>query len=176
MNLTPWLLLGARVLLAGVFAFAGWAKLADRAGTRRAIADFGIPEALAVPMAWLLPLAEVLVAAALLPSATARWAAMAALALLLMFTAGMAGNLAAGHPADCHCFGRFSRAPVTWRTFARNLLLAGAAWAVIRGGFGAGPAPIEPLAPGDWLALPAVLAVLAWQAVRLRVTVAGKQG
>ena len=47
----------ARVLLAAVFAVAGMAKLADRAGTRRALADFGTPTRVVGPMALVLPLA-----------------------------------------------------------------------------------------------------------------------
>ena len=59
-------LLITRLLLALVFATAGVAKLADRAGSRRAIIDFGVPAFLAAPLGILLPLAELLVAAALL--------------------------------------------------------------------------------------------------------------
>jgi proton glutamate symport protein len=38
------IILAARLLLAGVFVVAGWAKLADAAGTRRSMADFGVPQ------------------------------------------------------------------------------------------------------------------------------------
>jgi uncharacterized membrane protein YphA (DoxX/SURF4 family) len=41
-------LLLARLLLASVFIVAGAAKLADREGSRRALADFGVPTPLAV--------------------------------------------------------------------------------------------------------------------------------
>ena len=34
----------ARLLLAGVFAVAGAAKLADPAGSRKTLVDFGVPE------------------------------------------------------------------------------------------------------------------------------------
>jgi uncharacterized membrane protein YphA (DoxX/SURF4 family) len=40
-------LLGLRLLLACVFLVAGVAKLADLAGSRRAVIDFGVPERLA---------------------------------------------------------------------------------------------------------------------------------
>jgi hypothetical protein len=65
------LLLVARVLLAGVFGIAGVAKLADRAGSRQALQDFGVPTVLASPLGILLPLAELAVAVALVPTATA---------------------------------------------------------------------------------------------------------
>ena len=71
------ILLIARLLLAGVFAVAGAAKLTDLAGTRRALAGFGIPDRLGGSLALALPLAELAIAVALLPRASARLAAMA---------------------------------------------------------------------------------------------------
>jgi hypothetical protein len=67
-------LLMARLFLALVFGVAGIAKAADKAGSRRAIIDFGVPERLAPLVAWCLPLVEILVALALaasLPTAVA---------------------------------------------------------------------------------------------------------
>ena len=65
------MLLVARVILALVFVVAGLAKLADRAGARQALRDFGVPAALATPLGSLLPLAELAVAVALLPTRSA---------------------------------------------------------------------------------------------------------
>jgi hypothetical protein len=62
-------LLVARLLLAGVIAVAGTAKLADRKGSRQAMIDFGLPSSLAGPLGLLLPVAELAVAAD--PTATA---------------------------------------------------------------------------------------------------------
>jgi methylamine dehydrogenase accessory protein MauD len=124
----------ARVLLAVVFVAAGVAKLADREGSRRAIADFGVPVALAAPLGILLPLAELAVAAALIPTATVLWGALGALALLLLFVAGIGANLARGRRPDCHCFGQLHSAPAGWSTLARNGVLAAvAAFLVWRG-------------------------------------------
>jgi uncharacterized membrane protein YphA (DoxX/SURF4 family) len=97
------ILLVARVLLALVFVVAGLAKLADRAGSRQALRDFGVPAALAPPLGSLLPLAEL--AVALLPTRSAWWGALGALVLLLLFIAGIGANLARGRTPDCHCFG-----------------------------------------------------------------------
>src|SRR3712207_7952948 len=96
----------ARVLLAGVFFVAGLSKLADRAGSRQAIIDFGLPALLATPLGILLPLAELAVAAALIPASTAWWGALGAVALLLLFIVGISINLARGRKPDCHCFGQ----------------------------------------------------------------------
>src|SRR5215208_6427661 len=118
------LLLIARVLLAAIFAVAGVAKLADREGSRRAVVDFGVPSALAAPLALLLPLAELAVAAALLPASTAWWGALGALALLSVFVVGIGINVARGRKPDCHCFGQLHSAPAGWKTLARNGVLA----------------------------------------------------
>src|SRR3712207_3548047 len=121
----------ARLLLAAVFLAAGVAKLADREGSRRAIADFGVPAALAAPLGILLPLVELAVAAALIPSATAFWGGVGALALLLLFILGIGVNLARGHKPDCHCFGQLHSAPAGWQTLARNGVLAAVAGFVV---------------------------------------------
>jgi uncharacterized membrane protein YphA (DoxX/SURF4 family) len=94
MNIAAMLL--ARLLLATVFAMAGVAKLADRAGSRQAIVDFGLPARLATLLGILLPLYELAVAAALIPTPTAWWGAVGALGLLLMFIVGISINLVRG--------------------------------------------------------------------------------
>src|SRR5215210_6945451 len=117
-------ILFARLLLAAVFVVAGVAKLADREGSRRAVADFGVPPPLAAPLGILLPLAELAVAAALIPTSTAFWGAVGALVLLLLFVAGIGANLARGRRPDCHCFGQLHSSPAGWSTLARNGVLA----------------------------------------------------
>ncbi len=117
----------ARLLLAAVFAVAGAAKLADRAGSRRVAADFGLPAALSAPLGILLPLAELAVAVALIPTASVRWGALGALALLLVFVAGIGANLARGRRPECHCFGQLHSAPAGPKTLARNGALAAVA-------------------------------------------------
>lgn len=120
-------LLLTRMLLAAVFAVAGLAKLADLTGSRQALSGFGVPTSLATPLGLLLPLAELAVAVALIPRASAWWGALGALALLLLFVAGICVNLARGRAPDCHCFGQLHSAPTGWSTLARNAALAAAA-------------------------------------------------
>jgi peroxiredoxin len=124
-------ILFARLLLAGVFVVAGIAKLSDREGSRRAVAEFGVPAALAAPIGILLPLAELVVAAALIPTATALWGAVGALVLLLLFVAGISANLARGRRPDCHCFGQLHSSPAGWSTLVRNAVLAAIAAFVV---------------------------------------------
>src|SRR5215212_1716195 len=137
-------LLIARLLLALIFLVAGLAKLANRAGSRRGLIEFGVPAALAAPLGVLLPLAELAVAIALIPLATAWWGALGALALLLLFIVGIGVNLARGRKPDCHCFGQLHSAPAGWSTLARNGALAALAGFVLWAGYdGVGPSAVS---------------------------------
>jgi len=139
-------LLLARVFLVAVFLTAGLAKLADLAGSRKALRDFGVPGVLAAPFGLLLPLGELAVAVALLPAISAWWAGVFALVLLLLFVAGIGYNLARGRTPDCHCFGQLHSAPVGWSTLVRNGLLAGIAALIVV--FGRADAGLDPF---SWL-------------------------
>src|SRR5215216_3166895 len=136
-------LLIARLVLAALFSLAGVAKLSDLKGSRQAIIAFGVPSAIAAPLGLLLPLAELTVAATLLPSSTAWWGALGALALLSLFLVGITYNLARGRKPDCHCFGQLHSAPAGWKTLARNGALAVVAGFVLWEGYdGAGPSAL----------------------------------
>ncbi len=121
------LLLIARVFLGGVFVFAGFAKLRDPNGTRRAAVDFGVPELLARPIARTLPFAEIALAIALLPLASATWAAMAIAALLAAFTIAISISILSGKQTVCHCFGETGSTPVGWSSVVRNVVLGASA-------------------------------------------------
>ncbi len=128
-------LLLARLVLAGVFLVAGGAKLADRRGSIEAMRGFGVPDRLAAPAGIALPVAEIAVAILLIPTATARWGALGALALLLAFVGGIAWNLAKGNQPDCHCFGQLHSEPAGWPTLIRNGALAAVAAFVLIAGW-----------------------------------------
>ena len=117
-------LLIARLLLTAVFFVAGFAKLADLAGSRQALRDFGVPAVLAHPFGVLLPVVELVVAVALILPISAWWGALSALILLLFFVAGIGYNLARGRQPECHCFGQLHSTPAGWPTLIRNLVLA----------------------------------------------------
>jgi thiol-disulfide isomerase/thioredoxin len=121
------LALGARLVLALVFAVAGTAKLLDRRGTRVALVGFGAPESSAATLAVALPLAELTVAGLLLPASTALVGALGAFVLLAAFTSAIGWNLARGRAPDCHCFGQLHSAPASWKTLVRNGALLGLA-------------------------------------------------
>jgi methylamine dehydrogenase accessory protein MauD len=148
-------LLLARLLLAIVFVVAGVAKLIDRAGSRQAVVDFGVPSYLAAPLGVLLPLAELAVAAALLLASSAWWGAVGALVLLSIFLAGIGANLARGRRPVCRCFGQLSSKPAGWNTLARNGVLAVvAAFIVWQGYGGAGHSAL------GWLASPSATMIV----------------
>jgi peroxiredoxin len=121
------ILLIARLVLFGVFALAGAAKLTDRTGSREMLLEFGVPRVVAHPMSLILPIAELIVAAALLPADSVGLAAVAAFSFLVIFTVAIGVNLARGRTPDCNCFGQLHAAPIGWSTIARNVTLAAVA-------------------------------------------------
>lgn len=128
-------LLGARVLLAAVFALAGLAKFADLAGSRRAARDFGVPWGLAPAVGTLLPAAELAVAIMLVARGSARWGAVGALLLLMGFVVAIGVAMRRGREPECHCFGQLHSAPAGSGTLLRNGVLVGVAAFVAVGGW-----------------------------------------
>lgn len=119
----PGIALVARLFLTAVFGVAGVAKAADLPGTRRALAEFGIPEGATAPVAPLLPVAELATAIALLWQPSARWGAVAAVGLLVLFIGAIAGAMARGTTPSCQCFGKLASGPADRRALIRNLAL-----------------------------------------------------
>jgi uncharacterized membrane protein YphA (DoxX/SURF4 family) len=130
------IVLAARVALAAVFATAGIGKLFDLEGSRKAMADFGVPGRLAGTVGAALPVVELLVAVLLLPEPTGRWGAVGACILLLAFIVGISAAMARGEEPDCHCFGTIHSAPAGKSALARNAVLAAIALLVIIDGPG----------------------------------------
>lgn len=139
-----WLVAGARLVLFAVFAVAGVAKALDRAGTRRSLAGFHVPERMAGPVAWLLPAVEIAAATGLLVTPATRAAAAAVLALLAAFSVALGRALARGERPDCHCFGQVHAAPISRLTLVRNAGLAALAVLVV--------ADADPVGLPGWLA------------------------
>jgi peroxiredoxin len=126
-------ILVSRCLLALVLLVAAAAKLLDRAGSARALREFGVPERLAGAGGLLLPLAEAALAAAMCVTATARAGAAGALLLLVAFAAVIAGAMRRGRAPDCHCFGQLYSEPAGKSTLIRNGALAAVAVFVLVG-------------------------------------------
>ena len=134
----PWVSLAARLVLAVVFAVAGWPKLLDAEGTLRSVRAFRlVPEALVPAFGYGLPVLELALALLLLLGLLTRPAAAVAGVLLLMFMVGIVAAWARGLSIECGCFGA-SSGPVVdpVRGYVADLardagLLLLAAWLVV---------------------------------------------
>lgn len=127
-------LLITRLFLASILFIAGLAKASDPEGARKAFIGFGISEAVAGQMAWLLPLLEIVTALTLIPPQTATIGAISALILMVVFSIAIATNLIRGKTPDCNCFGQLQSEPISWTVFARNVVLAFLAVLIVVGG------------------------------------------
>jgi hypothetical protein len=107
---------GGLLVLAGILKLASplWPEQARRLGAPR----------WAVPV---VPWLEVVLGALLAAGVARPWSALAAVALLLVFSGLLALRLVQKRPAPCACFGRLSGRPVTWWSVVRNLALIGLA-------------------------------------------------
>ncbi len=115
------------LLLAAVFVRAAAAKLARPVQTATSFVALGVPAAATAARA--VPVVELLVAVALL--ATPRAGAIGALALLVPFTAVLAGAVRAGSRIPCNCFGAARADPVSAVDVVRNGLLVAVALAAV---------------------------------------------
>jgi peroxiredoxin/uncharacterized membrane protein YphA (DoxX/SURF4 family) len=162
--------LGVRVVLAVVFALAGAAKLFDRPGSRRSLSEFGVPGSVVPIAAVLLPLLELATAVALIPPASARWAGLAGLVLLLGFMGGIVNANLRGRAPDCHCFGQLHSAPAGREALARNGVLAALAAVVIWQGPGPSiSAWVSARTPAELVAVGAVAMALVMSGVAVRL-------
>jgi uncharacterized membrane protein YphA (DoxX/SURF4 family) len=103
----------ARLVVAGVFLYAGAMKIADPPGFAHEVFNYKLlpPGAVNVVALWL-PWIEVVSGVALLAGFRRKAAAGILGALLLAFLFGLSVNLARGRPVDCGCFGG-AKAPRT---------------------------------------------------------------
>ncbi|MBI5614921.1 MAG: methylamine utilization protein MauE [Gammaproteobacteria bacterium] len=129
------LVLGTLALaLAGILGSAAAPKWRDREGFGYALENYELLPAALIPAAALaIPCAETFTALGLLAPATRPYAAGAAAALFLVFSLGIAVNLARGRDAiDCGCGGAGGDQPISWWLVARNLVLVALALVLVR--------------------------------------------
>jgi hypothetical protein len=166
-----------RLGLAVVFAVAGAAKLADPAGSRRALEQFGARSSIASHLARGLPVVELAIAAGLVGRVSAAWAGGTALLLLSLFLVVLARAVAHGDAPDCHCFGRLHSSSAGLGTLVRNAGLVAAAGVVVAQGIVGSPSDpigwLRGLGPGSRVGvlvggLAAIaIGVLAWACLLL---------
>lgn len=142
------LVLAARLLLAAVWGWAGYAKLLDAQGSVQAVRAFRVlPETLVGPVAYGLPVLEIGLALTVLLGSAGRLGPVVSSVLLVVFAAGIVQAWARGLSVDCGCFGGGGDvAPAATRygpELARDLgLLAVSLWLSLRS-----PAPQAPMLP-----------------------------
>ncbi len=126
--------LSSRLVLAGVFAVFGVAKLADIDQTIRSVRAYQLlPEAVVPTVGTALPLLEILVAALLLIGLLTRATAVIACLLSLAFIIGIATAWARGLSIECGCFGNGGYTPDPVPGYLRELaintvIIAGGLW------------------------------------------------
>ena len=122
--LDPVVLVAAQALLAVVFGLSAAGKLRAWDAFVGIVENYRIlPHIVVRPVARTLPLAELAVAVGVLFAGTRRYAAIAAIVLLAVFTIAITVNLARGRRhIDCGCFGfgPSSRQTLSWWLVARN--------------------------------------------------------
>lgn len=117
-----WVVVIARLLVAGVFVGAAIPKLLDPATFAEDIANYRmVPDAAAGAIAVIVPVLEVVIALALIAGVEARGAALVAGVMLVGFVVAMGQAMARGIDVDCGCFGSAVRTSVGWLPIARNV-------------------------------------------------------
>lgn len=128
---------GCRLLLAGVWLYAGMSKVGDLDSAIRAVKAYQLlPGAVAESVGAALPLVEVGLGLLLLFGMATRLAAAISTLLLAAFTAGMLSAWARGLRIDCGCFGgggelAAGQSPGYWLELGRDLVLLVAAWVLL---------------------------------------------
>jgi uncharacterized membrane protein YphA (DoxX/SURF4 family) len=98
-----WTYLAGRLILGGVFIWAGTAKLLDPAAFAGIIAEYGLlPSGLVWPAAMGLPALEILAGAGLVFDV--RWSLEVVVGLLLLFVGVLWFGILSGLDVDCGCF------------------------------------------------------------------------
>jgi uncharacterized membrane protein YphA (DoxX/SURF4 family) len=100
---SPWLYCATRVLLGGIFIWAGGVKLINPRAFARTLSGWGlVPDELLVPVAIGLPVIEILAGLGLVFDI--RGSLKAILGLLLMFLAVLGYGIMSNLNVDCGCF------------------------------------------------------------------------
>jgi uncharacterized membrane protein YphA (DoxX/SURF4 family) len=131
-----WLGLVARVVVGGVWIYAGALKLPNPADSVLAVRAYQLlPSSMVSPVGQVLPVLELVVGVLLVLGLLTRGAAAVSVVLFLAFIIGIASVWARGIEIDCGCFGgggydpdASSRYP--WEIARDVALLAASAWLV----------------------------------------------
>jgi len=129
-----WIIVLLRLVVGGVFIYAGITKIANPQAFADSVATFKVlPDGLINLLALALPPFEILVGAMLVIGYELRVASFASIFLTVVFAFALGQALLRGLEVDCGCFG--SGKPSVWKTWislGRDLLLLTAAFLIYR--------------------------------------------
>lgn len=114
-----WISIVAAIVVGVVFLVAGGSKIASGPEWPVQARGLGAP-AVTIPF---VPWVEIVIGAALVVQIARRPAAIAALVVLVTFTALLVAQLARGHRPPCACFGAWSAKPLGVGHVVRNVVL-----------------------------------------------------
>ena len=125
--LRPYQALSIRLVLGGVFVWAGTAKLVQIPSFVETVAAFDmLPADLAAPFALSVIWIELIAGGLLLLDIWPRSNALVVLGLLVVFSAALGINMYRGNDVTCDCFGGGGETSLAW-SLLRDVLLAGGA-------------------------------------------------
>jgi len=129
-----WVILILRVILGGIFIYAGSLKIESPQAFADNIAGFQlIPNAFVNLLTLSLPVFEIIVGLMLVIGFRLRIAAFSVLVLSLVFAVALGSALARGLQIDCGCFGEGEPSTLkTWLSLGRDILMGVAALIVWR--------------------------------------------
>jgi uncharacterized membrane protein YphA (DoxX/SURF4 family) len=120
-----WLGLAVRLLAAGIWLVAGFAKALDFTAFQSQLQGYDVlPSGLITPVGYLLPLGEIVLGVYLAVGALVRPAAIVSTVLMTIFIAAQAQAWARGLVIDCGCFGSADLQRVGAGTILRDIALA----------------------------------------------------
>lgn len=106
-------------IVGAVFVFAGVSKLAIGPEWKVQASDLGVPRIVIPFIPWL----EIAIGLGLIGRVISGVVNVAALVMLVSFTAIIVGQLLRGKRPPCACFGRRSTRPIGWSDVTRNMVL-----------------------------------------------------
>ncbi len=135
---------------------SGTGKALDPGGTRRAVAQYGLPSGVSRAAALALTLAELVVGSTLVLGFLPLFSSAAAMVLFLAFVVAVSRVLRRGTVMDCHCFGTLTRERAGATTLARLGLFVALTLVVLSRSLISGPQLLAayalPARPSYWLA------------------------